>query len=553
MESMEPPPSGAQEDVSLSSLIIRGGPLFVPNLIGPSARVPNFESSVLQLLQDLEAEISCELADSCDVDISVDDLKVFSEEELVDMAMKEAYKDEEAADSSSQLLENLPVAGAEHRQSISNENSFLDDNLTSMKDDSSTLLCIDESGSAISNTSTGDIVKRRGRKKKNCQADGVAGGSYLQLPSNQPNREGLLENSTCKEGAFIAHECTSESASKVTSSTTIRDKAKKRKRKAPISQALAVSYIAKIEEVVKIKQKQEEEKAAAGLHSLSAICQTSEGAISSVVKAERLKILRSTGSKVKLKPSDVEEHIPVQYPEVVLSVEVYHHSRKFKVQEFLVLGRQTLTELRDKIYCISDHIMEKAGVNHPSGYFLIEDVFCNDLRDPSAIDYSKPILEWLDNSRDEALQKWEYILTGELQQKQKAVMGESSNLQLPQFKAVEMQNTRLCDLTFQLGAGYLYCHQGDCKHSIVIRDMRLLHPDDVQNRAAYPIVTFQLKTRGTKCFVCKIYRPTKVTLDDKWAPQNPCYFCDKCYFLLHYSKDNTLLYDDFSVFDYHHD
>lgn len=90
---------------------------------------------------------------------------------------------------------------------------------------------------------------------------------------------------------------------------------------------------------------------------------------------------------------------------------------------------------------------------------LRQDIFCNDLRDPSAIDYSKPIVQWLNSSKDEALQKWEYIVSGELQQKQKAVVGEVSNLQLPQFKAVEMQKTHLCDLKFQLGAGYLYCHQ----------------------------------------------------------------------------------------------
>lgn len=149
--------------------------------------------------------------------------------------------------------------------------------------------------------------------------------------------------------------------------------------------------------------------------------------------------------------------------------------------------------------------------------------------------------------------KWECIQAGELGQKQKDVVGDSAISQLPQFKAVEMQKTRFCDLKFQLGAAYLYCHQGDCKHTIVIRDMRLIHPEDVLSRAAYPIVTFQQKTRAQKCCVCKIYRATKVTLDDKWAKENPCYFCDNCYFLLHYSKDSSLLYSDFSVYDYHHD
>lgn len=81
------------------------------------------------------------------------------------------------------------------------------------------------------------------------------------------------------------------------------------------------------------------------------------------------------------------------------------------------------------------------------------------MRDPSAIDYSGPIFDWLRNSRDDALKKWESIITGELQQKQRAILGNVTPSKLPNFKAVDMHKTRFCDLRFQLGAGYLYCHQ----------------------------------------------------------------------------------------------
>ncbi|KAF8403831.1 hypothetical protein HHK36_011937 [Tetracentron sinense] len=99
-----------------------------------------------------------------------------------------------------------------------------------------------------------------------------------------------------------------------------------------------------------------------------------------------------------------------------------------ETQELLVLGWQTLAELRDSIYSLTDEMMHKAGQYGPSGYFLTE---------------------------------------------------------------------------------------GECKHVIVIRDMRLIHPEDVQNRAAYPVLAFQVKIRLHKCHVCKIYRATKVTANDK--------------------------------------
>ncbi|KAK9267879.1 hypothetical protein L1049_010316 [Liquidambar formosana] len=103
--------------------------------------------------------------------------------------------------------------------------------------------------------------------------------------------------------------------------------------------------------------------------------------------------------------------------------------------------------------------MQKAGQHDPSGYFLIEDVFYNDLRGPSTIDYSEPIFDWLKESKDDALEKWEFIISSELQWKQKALLGNITMSQSPRFRAVDMHKTRFCDLKFRLGAGYLYCHQ----------------------------------------------------------------------------------------------
>lgn len=90
------------------------------------------------------------------------------------------------------------------------------------------------------------------------------------------------------------------------------------------------------------------------------------------------------------------------------------------------------------------------------------------MRDPSAIDYSKTIFDWLRNSKDEALEKWDCIISGELQQKQKALLGGPTTSRLPHFKAFNMHKTRFCDLKFRLGAGYLYCHQVEPYDAFVI-------------------------------------------------------------------------------------
>ncbi|XP_038689429.1 snRNA-activating protein complex subunit isoform X2 [Tripterygium wilfordii] len=473
-----------QEHVNDSNFSIpRGGPIYIPNMVGSLTRVADFEASAARQLQDLEYEL---LTDSyVDEDICVDELKVFTEEELVDMALKEAFQDAENTEKSLQLWEGNSVAGK--NDTSANKNGCSN--------------CFQRGGNA-----SASLVPAYGSQSDN----------ILNVAAN--NTESRIK--------------------------------KRRVNKC----ALEDSYIEKVEQLAKIKQKQDEDKAAARLHCFIPSCKANESAVASSEKIERMQSLRSINSERKMKPSNIQEHMPVLYPEVVLCIEVYHAVRKLaKTQELLVLGRQTLTELRDKIYCLTDSVMQKAGQHDPSGYFLIEDVFCNDLRDPSAIDYSEPIFDWLRDSRDEALRKWDCIISGDLQKKQKAIIGEVKSSDLPHFKAVAMQNTQFCDLRFRLGAGYLYCHQGDCKHTIVIRDMRLIHPEDVQNRAAYPIIIFQMKLRGQKCDVCNIYRATKVSVDDKWAGTNPCYFCDDCYFLLHHNKDGSLLYSDFLVYEHVHD
>lgn len=89
----------------------------------------------------------------------------------------------------------------------------------------------------------------------------------------------------------------------------------------------------------------------------------------------------------------------------------------------------------------------------------MQNTFYNDLRDPSAIDYSKPIFDWLESCKDEVSEKWKYIMSGELKKKQKELLGDVEVPCVPDFKVADMQKTHFTELCFRLGAGYIYCHQ----------------------------------------------------------------------------------------------
>ena len=94
--------------------------------------------------------------------------------------------------------------------------------------------------------------------------------------------------------------------------------------------------------------------------------------------------------------------------ELVFSVTVSFRGRPYqRCQEFLVLGSQPLSSLRERIYCMSDRIFEES-VDAPraetgykkldllgkrkirgSAFFYFEGVFYNDLGTPECVDYSK--------------------------------------------------------------------------------------------------------------------------------------------------------------------
>uniref|UniRef100_A0A7N0UJD0 snRNA-activating protein complex subunit n=1 Tax=Kalanchoe fedtschenkoi TaxID=63787 RepID=A0A7N0UJD0_KALFE len=517
------------EETDLRVSVPLGGPVYVPNLIGALTCVPQFEASALQLLQELELELNLAMGASsvCDEDLSVDDLKIFNEEELVDKALKEAFKNDKVGESSLQPAEGEFVEG-DGREEDTQE-------LTK--------------SSGRKRRVNGKFRKRsRGKAKEDngVDDDADAGSSW------EPEEPNLNTRVAISQEAGISHTQGEVGTSTSQTLTQASGRKRRRQRKVRKNNNDDEGYLAKVEEIAQLKRKQEEDKSAARLHSFNGSRTIKENSAPSVEKIEKLTSLRSMGTAKMT--SNPHEHIPVRSPEAVLCVEVFHSIRTWsKTQEFLVLGRQTLTDLRDHIYCLTDQVMEKTGQYSPSGYFLIEDVFFNDMRDQYATDYSEPIIQWLKNSKQEAQEKWDHILAGSLMQKQKAILGHITSSKLPYYSTREMQHTRFCDLKFRLGAGYLYCHQGECQHTIVIRDMRLLHPDDVQNRAAYPILTFQLKPRFQKCAVCKIFKATKMTVDDKWAQDNPCYFCNQCYDLLHFSKDGVPLYGGFETYDYVHE
>ncbi|XP_058999490.1 snRNA-activating protein complex subunit 3 [Mustela lutreola] len=150
---------------------------------------------------------------------------------------------------------------------------------------------------------------------------------------------------------------------------------------------------------------------------------------------------------------------------------------------------------------------------YKSAFFYFEGTFYNDKRYPECRDLSRTIIEW----------------------------SESHDRGYGKFQTAKMEDFTFNDLFIKLGFPYLYCHQGDCEHVIVITDIRLAHCDDCLDRTLYPLLIKKHWLWTRKCFVCKTYTARWVTNNDSFAPEDPCFFCDVCFRMLHYDSEGNKL------------
>ncbi|KAM3622871.1 uncharacterized protein V6R79_004167 [Siganus canaliculatus] len=216
--------------------------------------------------------------------------------------------------------------------------------------------------------------------------------------------------------------------------------------------------------------------------------------------------------------------------ELILTINIYYPA---KMEKFLYVrphmtlvmtGSHTLAELRDAICCVSDLQVCGEFSNTPdmapdfisrdhfkSAFFYFEGTFYNDMRFPECQDISITTIEW------------------------------AKTRNFPSFTQAKMEDTRFSDLTIKVGFPYLYCHQGDCEHLVIITDIRLAHKNDCLDKKLYPLLMHKNRVITQKCAVCHVFIGRWFTTNDQLAPSDPCLFCDKCFRMLHYdAKGNKL-------------
>ncbi|XP_020293538.1 snRNA-activating protein complex subunit 3 [Pseudomyrmex gracilis] len=183
-----------------------------------------------------------------------------------------------------------------------------------------------------------------------------------------------------------------------------------------------------------------------------------------------------------------------------------------------ILGCQTLYDLRQKISCLSDLTISTEVSENPdqeegslaknvykSGFFYIEDTFYNDSSDPNNVDYSSVIIEW----------------------------SKHKNRNIGPFKVATM-DTRINTLVARFGFPWVYQHQGNCEHVIVLSDARLVTEKDELTYSAYPRVERIKPFIGKNCIMCGILNVHWIITEHDRIPHDLSYWCDKCFVSYNY-------------------
>ncbi|VDO09037.1 unnamed protein product [Rodentolepis nana] len=243
--------------------------------------------------------------------------------------------------------------------------------------------------------------------------------------------------------------------------------------------------------------------------------------------------------------SSIEGGLPIQ--DVIFTIFVYRPVALATVdcsnapwtmvmeQRIEILGTQSLSALRDAIQCPQDMIYLgdcsealdnpdlhiPARMIYPSSYFFIEGVFYDDMRDPRATRLSSTVIEWHNNR----------------------ILRQSDS-----YTSTNMTDHVLGNLKITLGKPYLFLHQGNCEHIIIVTSMRLTDRTTAQSVDSYPICTGKAPQKQMSCEACSCLRAQWLVHDaGDLLPKDPTALCITCIRYLLYTPDGKKIHPRFRM------
>ena len=210
--------------------------------------------------------------------------------------------------------------------------------------------------------------------------------------------------------------------------------------------------------------------------------------------------------------------------------------------------------MRDELRCLSDFPPgNEAGGD---SFFYIEGVFYVDDRGSNiATDASNWMLQNIGRIHEFLLATGSIIFPNpEIPSTDFEICTEGVRYKKAAPEIKSMHATNIEDLYIGLHSKYLFCHENRCEHFVYFTKIRSHDlKRDRKYWPSYPCTVEQVKMPRRKCQICCLLNAKYVIFGDRLAPHNPHFCCEQCEFMLHYTVDGNLIYDDFHIFPYSHD
>jgi snRNA-activating protein complex subunit 3 len=205
------------------------------------------------------------------------------------------------------------------------------------------------------------------------------------------------------------------------------------------------------------------------------------------------------------------------------------HAKKHKGRQsqIIMLGSQSLEQLHDSIYCNNCRASFESFIYIGEKFFVPSHALVG--RTSSTLKLIDDIQQWISNDA-------------------------STSQPAEAHRVATLDSITMSELKIETGKKYLYCHGGSCEHIVVISDIRTysprLDPHHITDFPAQKNVAFR---KRRKCGVCKAMFARLIVFGDRLTDSNPFFFCDQCYYMLHYDASGQLQYSDYQVYQYSHD
>jgi hypothetical protein len=169
-----------------------------------------------------------------------------------------------------------------------------------------------------------------------------------------------------------------------------------------------------------------------------------------------------------------------------------------KFQEIEILGSQSLSDIRDCIYCLSDFSSNGDKLNKsPTG----EIINTTEKKLSPAIIYIDHVFYIDTRLEHQPATYYDDLIDAWLTKK-------DVNKRVFKYQKKNMQDVLFEDTPLQLHKPFVFIHQDKCEHMVLFQNIRLLSPSEYKSKNEFPRTTHNLKYDRFKCSMCTIFPAT---------------------------------------------